>query len=66
VVLNVSEGAYSSKGNERARWSTALGRAAEVRAALDVALAFGYVSAVDRALRGRLEQIIATLWKLTR
>jgi len=66
VVLNVSEGAYSSKGNERARWSTALGSAAEVRAALDVALAFGYVGTMDVRLRGLLEKIIATLWKLTR
>ena len=66
VVLNTAEGAYSTKGHERARWQTALGSAAEVRAALEVAEAFGLVVAVDGSLRGRLEHIIATLWKLTR
>ena len=66
VPLNVSEGAYSQGGNSRARFHTALGSAAEVRACLDVAEALGYVDKVDPELRDRLDKIIGTLSKLTR
>ena len=47
VPLNLHEGAYSQGRNERARWHTAMGSAAEVRACLDVAEALGYVENVD-------------------
>jgi four helix bundle protein len=66
VALNTAEGAYSTKGNERLRLSTALGSAAEVRACLDVAEAFEVVGPVDAELRAKLGKIIATLWRLTR
>ncbi|MDI1478354.1 four helix bundle protein [Polyangium sp. y55x31] len=66
IPLNLSEGAYSQGRNERARWHTAMGSAAEVRACLDVAEALGYVDEVDEGLRKKLEQIIATLHLLTR
>lgn len=66
VVLNTCEGAYSDKGNERARWKNALGSAAETRAALECAVAFGYVLRVDAATHDRLDKIVATLFKLTR
>jgi four helix bundle protein len=66
VPLNLHEGAYSQGRNERARWHTALGSAAEVRACLDVAEALGYVEKIDDRLKDTLDQIIATLHRLTR
>ncbi len=66
VPLNLCEGAYSKGGNERARFHTALGSAAEVRACLDVAEALGYVEGVDEGLRDSLDRIVATLSRLTR
>ena len=50
----------------RARFHTALGSAAEVRACLDVAEALGYVDDVDPVLRDNLDRVIATLHRLTR
>lgn len=66
VPLNLHEGAYSQGRNTRARFHTALGSAAEVRACLDVAEALGYVDAVDAGLRDTLDRIIATLHRLSR
>ena len=66
VPLNVSEGVYSQGGNARARFHNALGSAAEVRACLDVAEALGYLDHVDEGLRDRLDQIVATLHRLSR
>src|SRR4029453_9556529 len=66
IPLNVHEGAYSRGGNGRARFHTALGSAAEVRACLDVAEALGYVQPVDPALAAPLGRIIATLHRLSR
>ena len=66
IPLNLHEGAYSQGGNSRARFYTALGSAAEVRACLDVAEALGYLEPVDAGLRDRLDQIVATLHRLAR
>ncbi|MDI1434995.1 four helix bundle protein [Polyangium sorediatum] len=66
VPLNLNEGAYSQGRNERARWHTAMGSAAEVRACLDVAEALGYVENVDDEMRNTLNHIIGTLHRLTR
>ena len=66
VPLNLHEGAYSQGGNTRARFHTALGSAAEVRACLDVAEALGYVKSVDDGLRDTLDRIVATLHRLAR
>jgi four helix bundle protein len=66
IPLNLSEGAYSQGRNERARWHTALGSAAEVRACLDAAEALGYVNRIDDGLRDMLDHIIATLHRLAR
>ncbi len=66
IPLNLHEGAYSQGGNSRARFYSALGSAAEVRACLDVAEALGYVDNVDNGLRDRLDQIVATLHRLSR
>lgn len=66
IPLNVHEGAYSQGGNARARFYSALGSAAEVRACIDVAEALGYVNDVDAVLLDRLDQIVATLHRLSR
>ena len=66
IPLNLHEGAYSQGGNSRARFYSALGSAAEVRACLDVAEALGYIDNVDNELRDRLDQIVATLHRLSR
>jgi four helix bundle protein len=49
IALNISEGNSSDAGNRRARFSTAAGSNAEVRAALRVAVAWGYIRAEDVA-----------------
>jgi len=67
VALNTAESNYSDPGNKRARLFTAAGSANETRAALRVAMAWGYCT--DReteGARGLLDRIVAMLWKLTR
>jgi four helix bundle protein len=66
IPLNLHEGAYSHGGNTRARFHTALGSAAEVRACLDVAEALGYLDGVDAGLRDTLDRVVATLYRLAR
>ena len=66
IPLNLHEGAYSQGGNARARFHTALGSAAEVRACLDVAEALGYLEGVDAGLRDTLDRVVATLHRLAR
>ena len=61
VALNISEGSGSRGGTRRERYQNALGSARETGACLDVALAFGYVEAVNPALRAKLHQVQATL-----
>ncbi len=64
VVLNIAEGSSSQGKNRNARYYNALGSAKEVRACLEVAIAFGYIESVDEALVDELERIIATLINL--
>ncbi len=66
IALNTAEGIGGHGGNERLRFRTALGSNQEVRACLDVAEAWGYVDAIDPALRDRFDRIAATLYKLAR
>ena len=67
VVLNLGEGEYSDAGNRRARFHTAAGSAAEVRAGVLAATAWGYLSdAQSESLLRELNVILAVLWKLTR
>src|ERR1019366_669332 len=47
VALNVAEGNSSEGGNRMSRFSTAAGSHSEARAALRVAVAWGYVGAAD-------------------
>jgi four helix bundle protein len=67
VALNVAEADYSDPGNKRARLFTAAGSANETRAALRVALAWGYLRREDAEVAlALLDRIIAMLWRLTR
>ena len=67
VALNIAESNYSDAGNRKARLFTAAGSANETRAALRVAVEWGYCAAAEaEAARGLLERIVAMLWKLTR
>ena len=82
VPLNVAEGAYSSGGNKRARYQTALGSLREVLACFEVAeamgslretlacleagAALGYVPAVTDQLRDRFDHVLGTLVQLAR
>jgi len=67
VALNIGEGAYSRAGNQTARFHDAAGSAAESRAALQVAAAWGYIGGeqLERA-DAKLDRILAMLWGLTR
>jgi four helix bundle protein len=65
VALNAAEGNYSQGGHRIARFSTAAGSNAESRAALRVAVAWGYVAARDiEAGEARLDRIAAMLHRL--
>jgi four helix bundle protein len=60
--LNVTEGNHSQGGHRIARFCTAAGSNAESRAALRVAVAWGYVQARDiEAGEARLDRIAAML-----
>ena len=65
ILLNTSEGAYSQKGLQKARYFNALGSAGETRSCLALAQV-RYGTAFDAALRDELDHVIAVLWKLTR
>jgi four helix bundle protein len=66
VPLNIAEGRQRF-GRDRAHsWRVAAGSAAEVREALRVALAWGYIDAAAAAgALERLDRIGAMLWKAT-
>ena len=65
VALNIAEGNSSEGGSRLSRFSTAAGSNAEVRAALRVAVAWGYVGVDDVEAGERLlDSIAAMLHKL--
>jgi len=65
VALNIGEACGTDGGNRTARFSTAAGSNAEVRAALRVAVAWGYVS-VSQLEAGEqlLDRVAAMLYRL--
>jgi four helix bundle protein len=65
VALNIGEACGTEGGNRAARFSTAAGSNAEVRAALRVAVAWGYVS-VSQLEAGEqlLDRVAAMLYRL--
>jgi four helix bundle protein len=65
VALNVGEGNSSQDGHRIARFSTAAGSNAESRAALRVAIAWGYVEAQEiEAGEALLDRVAAMLHRL--
>ena len=67
VVLNIAEGDVSDAGNQRARFFTAAGSANEARAALRLAVAWGYVAQAEADPGAALlQRILPMLLKLAR
>ena len=67
IALNIGEAEYSDPGNQRARFHTAAGSAGETRTALEVAVAWGYVSEPQAsAVLETLDRVVAMLWRLSR
>jgi len=67
VALNIAESNYSDPGNKRARLFTAAGSANETRAALRVAIEWGYCRREDaKDALHILDRVLAMLWRLTR
>ena len=65
VFLNIAEGQSARGKNELARFHTALAECREIRAALKLAMAWGYVGgAACDAVDNELDQIAAILWTL--
>ena len=67
TALNIGEAEYSDPGNRRARFCSAAGSAGETRMALEVARAWGYVTAEQAApALALLDRLIGMLWSLSR
>jgi four helix bundle protein len=66
TALNLSEGSGSRGGTRRERYQNALGSARETGACLDVAVAVGYIEAVDAVVAAKLDHVRATLFKVLR
>ena len=67
IALNIAESNYSDPGNRKARLFSAAGSANETRAALRIAVAWGYVVPREaEGARALVERAVAMLWKLTR
>jgi four helix bundle protein len=64
VALNVSEGSYSRGRNRGARYHDAMGSMRETLACIEVGIALGYVEGIDRSLRGHIDHVLGTLFKL--
>src|SRR5689334_991400 len=64
VVLNLAEGQRSAKGNRQKHYAIAHGSANEVKAALELACAWGWVEDTEEPNR-ILDRLLAILWRLT-
>jgi four helix bundle protein len=64
VVLNRAEGARMTGGNQRRHYEIAHGSANELRAAIDLAIAWGWIEEPTQVLE-LLDREMALLWKLT-
>jgi four helix bundle protein len=64
VVLNLAEGQRSAKGNKHKHYAIAHGSANEVKAALELARAWGWIDEA-REPREILDRLLAILWRLT-
>lgn len=64
VVLNLAEGSRSAKGNKQRHFAIAHGSAGEVKAALELAKAWGWIDDA-RAPREILDRLLALIRRLT-
>jgi four helix bundle protein len=64
VVLNLAEGQRSTKGNRHKHYAIAHGSANEVKAALELARAWGWIDSAGQAPQ-LLDQLLRLLWGLT-
>ena len=66
VPLNIAEGVHSKGGNQKVRYYSAMASARETIAAIEVSVAAEYITAEGTpAVLRKLDQIVATLWRLT-
>ena len=64
VVLNLAEGQRSAKGNKHKHYAIAHGSANEVKAALELARAWGWIGQTHEPSK-ILDRLLAILWRLT-
>lgn len=64
TVQNLAEAEVHTAGNKRAKFDIAHGEANEVKASLDLAHAWGYITD-DTAARAKLRRLLALCWGLT-
>ena len=64
IVLNIAEGQRSAKGNKHKHYAIAHGSANEVRAALELAVAWGWIGDTDQSC-AIVDHLLALLWGLT-
>ena len=66
VVLNIAEADGNDPGTAKARFASACGSAKEVRAGLQLAIAYGYVPSSNVAeVDVALDEICAMSWRLS-
>jgi four helix bundle protein len=66
VVLNIAEADGNDPGTAKARFASACGSAKEVRAGLQLAVAYGYVpNSMVKAVDIALDEICAMSWRLS-
>ena len=66
VVLNIAEADGNDAGTAKARFASACGSAKEVRAGLQLAVAYGYVaSSKAAAVDTVLDEVCAMSWRLS-
>ena len=66
VVLNIAEADGNDLGTSKARFASACGSAKEVRAGLQLAVAYGYVGSSKAAeVDTALDEVCAMSWRLS-
>ena len=66
VVLNIAEADGNDPGTAKARFASACGSAKEVRAGLQLAVAYGYVASSKAAkVDTTLDEVCAMSWRLS-
>jgi four helix bundle protein len=63
VALNLAEGQRLTKGNKPKHYAIAHGSANEVRAAVQTAIAWGWIDDAEKQL-ATIDRLLALLWRL--